>query len=127
LETICLQCLAKAPGDRYRDALALFEDLRRFRIGQRILARRKGPIARIVSWSLLLEVLCHCQIVFFDESREVFGNYAASRNVNWISGVRVDQWFPGTPRLAVVQNPVDAALDIRLSERAPRLGRCRYG
>jgi serine/threonine protein kinase len=36
LETVCLHCLAKAPGQRYPSAEALADDLRRYRDGQRV-------------------------------------------------------------------------------------------
>jgi hypothetical protein len=51
LETICLKCLEKAPGQRYASALALAEDLENWLAGRTIQARPSGPGTRLWKWA----------------------------------------------------------------------------
>jgi hypothetical protein len=50
LETVCLRCLRKEPERRYASAQALAEDLRRWRAGEPIQARRVGRLERGLKW-----------------------------------------------------------------------------
>jgi serine/threonine protein kinase len=50
LETICLKALEKDPDRRYQTAGAMAEDLRRYVNRFAILARRAGPVQRLIKW-----------------------------------------------------------------------------
>jgi serine/threonine-protein kinase len=51
LQTICLKCLQKKPGQRYASAAALADDLRAFLAGQEIRARPAAVPERVLRWA----------------------------------------------------------------------------
>jgi WD40 repeat protein/tetratricopeptide (TPR) repeat protein len=50
LDAIILKCLQKRPEDRYASCEDLVEDLRRWRAGEPVAARRAGPLERGYKW-----------------------------------------------------------------------------
>ncbi len=57
IETIVLKAMAKNPSDRYATAQEFADDLRRHLDDKPILARRPGPVRRLVKWSLRHKVV----------------------------------------------------------------------
>jgi hypothetical protein len=92
LETICLKCLEKTPGQRYATAEALADDLRHFLSGETIQARPAGAVERSWRWcrrnpvpaSLLVVVTLLLIVVSMGSA---FGLW----HLSWLSGELVRQ------------------------------------
>ena len=68
LETICLKCLNKPPGQRYRTVAELANDLELFLSGEPIESRSLTPVSRTLRWSRrkpLLAGTAFAAIVFY--------------------------------------------------------------
>jgi WD40 repeat protein len=63
LETVCLKCLHKRPGQRYESALALAEDLRRYQDGEPVRARPAAAWERGLRWIRRRPVLAALLVV----------------------------------------------------------------
>ncbi|MEX0585858.1 MAG: protein kinase, partial [Pirellulales bacterium] len=50
LEVIALKAISKSPRERYQSARELADDLRRYSLGQPILARPRGPVRQMLRW-----------------------------------------------------------------------------
>lgn len=65
LEIICLKCLAKEPGTRYRSTAALAEDIERLLEGRTILARPATRVERTWRWAKRNPALAGLSIALF--------------------------------------------------------------
>jgi WD40 repeat protein/tetratricopeptide (TPR) repeat protein len=80
LETICLKCLHKEPGRRYRSAAALAEDLENWLAGRPIAARPVGPAGRLWRWCRRNPVPATAAAVVLVTAVVAFAWVTASRN-----------------------------------------------
>jgi serine/threonine protein kinase len=98
LETICLKAMAKDPEHRYRSALALAQDLERFRAGESIVARREGTYSRlwrrvrrrpitVVAFILLILFLVGTNVYFHQRTAQI----NSIRN-DLEAGMEVQEW-----------------------------------
>lgn len=79
LETVCRKCLAKEPGERYRSAGALADDLERWLAGEAILARRASPAERLVKWMRRRPALAALSFALVVAAVVIVGLIAASQ------------------------------------------------
>jgi len=82
LETICLKCLAKEPGERYASAAAVADDLQRFLDDRPILTKRVTRVLRRgrrrLAAIIVIVALLALGIFLFPYARSQFGKLTAS-------------------------------------------------
>jgi serine/threonine-protein kinase len=115
LETICLKCLNKKPGERYGSAQALADDLGRWLRHEPIKARPTSPFERAVKWALrepAIAVLIGVVIV---------GLATGSGGAAWYVQQRQSRW-------AQFHGAVNRAEGLRLAAEAePLVGAALWG
>jgi hypothetical protein len=139
LEVVCLKALAKAPAQRYTSALALAQDLERFRAGEAILARPEGALHKawrkvrrrpLTSLAVLLATVALAATGYLGHRARIAGR-ADDLDKAVQSSLEAPDWSPaGVPDLeAQIRDlrrldPAKAdAADGRLSRRLEEHGR----
>jgi serine/threonine protein kinase/tetratricopeptide (TPR) repeat protein len=99
LETIIVKAISRNPADRYATAQELADDLRRHLEDRAILARRPGPVRRLVKWSLR-----HKAVVWSAATATAAAILVLASSIGWIMSDR--NW-----RLKETERQVNRAIE----------------